>query len=74
MSDKIPSILKRRLDKARELATPVQERLEINRNLYKNIIQVDENYEWEYSLSDPHVFPMIRNYLSRANPSKTHIN
>jgi hypothetical protein len=73
MSDKIPSILKRRLEKARELATPAQERLEVNRNLYKNTINVDENYEWEYALSDPHVFPMMRNYLSRANPSKTHI-
>lgn len=73
MSDKLASLIKRRYQKAKELASDFHDRLEINRNLYKNQIYADDNYEWEYQLSDPHIWPLIRNYLSRANPAKTHV-
>lgn len=49
------------------------DKIEINRNLYKGILDVDEYYEWDYSLVDPHVFPLVRNYLSRSNPSMSNI-
>ena len=52
---------------------PVMDKIEINRNLYKGILNVDDYYEWDYSLVDPHVFPLVRNYLSRSNPSMSSI-
>ena len=51
----------------KEMMDPVFATREINRNLYKGFIAVDENYEWDYSLVDPQVFPIVRNYLSRSN-------
>jgi hypothetical protein len=65
----IPSILRRRYQKAKEISQYAFDRVEINRNLYKGILQTDDTYEWDYSLVDPHVFPLVRNYLSRSNPS-----
>lgn len=73
MSDKIASIVIRRYKKMRELNEDVVSRVEINKNLYRSKIEVDENYEWDYSLTDPHVFPIVRNYLSRSNPSNISI-
>ena len=69
----LPTIIYRRYNKAKEIFQPVVDKLEINRNLYKGIINVDDNYEWDYSLTDPHVFPLVRNYLSRSNPSMSNI-
>ena len=62
-------IIRRRYNKTKELSQGVFDKVEVNKNLYKGIINVDDSYEWEYSLVDPHVFPLVRNYLSRSNPT-----
>jgi hypothetical protein len=68
-------LIYRRYKKAQEIFEPVFEQIEINRNLYKGILNNDdETYEWDYSLVDPHVFPLVRNYLSRSNPSMSNIH
>lgn len=69
----IPSVMKRRYQKMKELSEDVFDRVEVNKNLYKGILIPDDTYEWDYSLTDPHVFPLVRNYLSRSNPSLTKI-
>ena len=66
-------IIKNRLNKAKELTQEVFDRVELNRNLYKGILQVDDTYEWDYSLVDQQVFPLIRNYIARSNPSMTKV-
>ncbi len=66
-------IVRQRYQKARDLFEPVADRVEVNRNLYKGYIDTTENYEWDYSLVDQQVFPLIRNYISRSNPAKTKI-
>jgi hypothetical protein len=65
----VPNIIRRRYNKSKELSMEVFEKVEINKNLYKGIINADDTYEWDYSLVDPHVFPLVRNYLSRSNPA-----
>lgn len=72
-SKKFAKILKHRYDKARELSEDVFNRVEVNRNLYKGYLQLDDAYEWDYSLVDQQVFPLIRNYIARSNPSMTKI-
>lgn len=69
----VSSIIRRRYDKCKELSAEVFEKAELNKNLYKGIINVDDTYEWEYSLVDNQVFPLVRNYLSRSNPSMSSI-
>lgn len=66
-------IIRNRLNKAQELTQEVFDRVELNRNLYKGILTVDDTYEWDYSLVDQQVFPLIRNYIARSNPSKTKV-
>lgn len=65
----LPDILRRRYQKTKELNQDAFDRVEINKNLYKGVLNTDDTYEWDYSLVDPHVFPLVRNYLSRSNPS-----
>jgi hypothetical protein len=72
-SKRFAKIIKHRYDKARELSEDVFNRIEVNRNLYKGYLQLDDAYEWDYSLVDQQVFPLIRNYISRSNPSMTKI-
>ena len=63
----VASIMRRRYDQVRNLFQEVGEKVEINRNLYRGYME--SNGEWEYSLVDPHVFPLVRNYMSRSNPA-----
>lgn len=65
----IADLIQRRYQKTKELSQDAFDKVEVNKNLYKGIINVDDTYEWDYSLVDPHVFPLVRNYLSRSNPS-----
>lgn len=73
MDKRYADIIVKRLNKGRELASDVFDRVELNRNLYKGILMIDDTYEWDYSLVDQQVFPLIRNYISRSNPSMTKI-
>lgn len=66
---KLPDIIRRRYNKCKTLSQEVFDNVEVNKNLYKGILNTDDDYEWDYSLVDPQVFPLVRNYLSRSNPS-----
>lgn len=70
---KYADILKNRYNKARALTLEVFDRVEVNRNLYKGYISTDDQYEWDYSLVDQQIFPLIRNYIARSNPSMTKV-
>ncbi len=70
---KTADIIRRRFSTIKDLTSDVFDRLEVNRNLYKGILNADDTYEWDYSLVDPHVFPLVRNYLSRSNPTMSSI-
>jgi len=71
--DKIAEIVTLRHNKMKELADPIFEEKQINRALYANEFHPDSSYEEDYTLSDSHVFPVIRNYMSRSNPANTKI-
>lgn len=70
---KFAEIIRHRTNKAKELSQEVFDRVELNRNLYKGILTLDDTYEWDYSLVDQQVFPLIRNYIARSNPSMTKV-
>ena len=66
-------VIRKKYQKCKELNQDAFDKVEINKNLYKGILNVDDNYDWDYSLVDPQVFPLVRNYLSRSNPSMSAI-
>ena len=68
-----PDIIRRKYNQCKDLNQDPFDRVEVNKNLYKGILNVDDNYDWDYSLVDPQVFPLVRNYLSRSNPSMSAI-
>ncbi|HOM78021.1 MAG TPA: hypothetical protein PLT50_02355 [bacterium] len=70
---RLAEITLNRYKKARDLCQPRFDAVEVNRNLYKGAINIDDTYEWDYSLVDQQVFPLIRNYISRSNPSMTKV-
>lgn len=70
---RIADLFRKRFNKARDLSIDVFDNVEVNRNLYRGYLQVDDSYEWDYALVDQQVFPLVRNYIARANPSKTQI-
>jgi hypothetical protein len=70
---KFAELTRQRYNKARELSQEVFDRVEVNRNLYRGFLQIDDTYEWDYSLVDQQIFPLIRNYISRSNPSNTKV-
>jgi hypothetical protein len=72
-TSKISDLIQRRYQKTKELTQDAFDKVEVNKNLYKGILNVDDTYEWDYSLVDPHVFPLVRNYLSRSNPTMSAI-
>lgn len=67
------SLVINRYKKILERDQDIFDEVEVNKNLYRNKIQADSSYEWDYSLSDPHVFPIVRNYIARSNMSNTKI-
>lgn len=66
-------VIRRRYNKCVDINREPFDRVEVNKNLYKGILNTDDNYEWDYSLVDPHLFPLVRNYLSRSNPAMSAI-
>lgn len=70
---KYAEIVRSRYTKAKNLMMSRFDAVEVNRNLYKGYLNTDDNYEWDYSLVDQQVFPLIRNYIARSNPSMTKI-
>lgn len=66
-------IIRRKLRKCQDINQDAFDRVEVNKNLYKGILNTDDNYEWDYSLVDPQVFPLVRNYLSRSNTNMSAI-
>ena len=68
-----PDIIRRKYQKCKEINQDAFDRVEVNKNLYKGVLNVDDNYEWDYNLVDPQVFPLVRNYLSRSNPTMSAI-
>lgn len=73
MSKSEASLVTGRYKKILERDQDIFDEVEVNKNLYRNKIQADSSYEWDYSLSDPHVFPIVRNYIARSNMSSTKI-
>lgn len=70
---KYSDIISKRYDKCKELAQDIFDKVEINRALYRSELNIDDTYEWDFTLTDPYVFPLVRNYSSRTNPSLTKI-
>src|SRR5689334_12751848 len=70
---KLAEIARKRFLKAKNLMQSRFDAVEVNRNLYKGYLNTDDTYEWDYSLVDQQVFPLIRNYIARSNPSMTKV-
>lgn len=53
--------------------TEIFDEVEVFKAMYRCKMDADESYPWEYQLTDPQIFPAIRNYLSRLNPAEARV-
>lgn len=74
MADKkLPQIIRDAYEKITTRDHQIFEDVEMFKNLYRSRMEVEEGYEYDYSLVDPHGFNIIRNYISRNNPANARI-
>lgn len=42
--------------------------------MYRSAMQFDDSYPWDYQLTDPLIFSLVRNIMSRLNPERMKID
>lgn len=52
----------------------VFDRVEQFKAMYRCKMTQDDNYPWEYQLTDPQIFPTVRAHLARMNPAEARIS
>lgn len=65
---KIANIIFSRYGKLRTAQQEIFDDVEFYHQLYRSALDWDETYPWDYALTDPVVFQLLRNYLARLNP------
>jgi hypothetical protein len=71
---KVASLIK---DRWNTLSTDIVDVLDRNAtytDMYKSILNFNENYPWDYTLVDPVIFQLLRTMMSRLNPEHAKIN
>lgn len=53
---------------------PVFDRVEQYKAMYHCEMTPDESYPWDYQLTDPQIFPIVRSYLARMNPAEARVS
>lgn len=70
---KIASIIRNRYLRLRDNHSPIFEKVEKYHQMYNAAVNFDDSWEWDYKLTDPVVFYLIRGMLSRLNPESFRI-
>lgn len=65
---KVAKIITSRASELENNQQDVFDRVEFYHKLYRSAMDYDESYPWDYTLTDPVIFYLIRNYMSRLNP------
>ena len=65
---KFANIIFTRFGKLRSAQQEIFDDVEFYHQLYRSALDWDESYPWDYALTDPVVFQLMRNYLARLNP------
>ena len=71
---KIAGLIKDRWNVLSSDARDVLDRNATYTDMYRSILNFDENYPWDYQLVDPAVFQLIRTMMSRLNPENARVN
>lgn len=65
---KIASIIRNRYNKLHDDHSPIFEAVERYHQMYRAEVDFDDSWEWDYNLTDPVVFYLIRSLMARLNP------
>jgi hypothetical protein len=66
--NRIAQIVQSRFTKLHGDQTDIFDQVEIYHQMYQTWMTEDEAYPWDYQLTDPVVFALIRNTMARLNP------
>jgi hypothetical protein len=70
---KIAERIKSRFKSLNSDQTPIFDKIEQFKAMYHCEMTPDESYPWDYQLTDPQIFPIVRSHLSRMNPAEARI-
>ena len=65
---KISNIIYSRFSKLKTNQQEIFDDIGFYHQLYRAALDYDDTYPWDYALTDPVVFQLLRNYLARLNP------
>lgn len=68
------SIIRNRFSSLKTTHTEFFDNADAFYQMYRSAMQQDEAYPWDYQLTDPLIFSLIRNIMSRLNPEKMKID
>jgi hypothetical protein len=71
---RIAEIIRKRFSTLNTNQTEVFDRVEQYKAMYRCIMEPDESYPWDYQLTDPQIFPIMRAHLARMNPAEARVS
>lgn len=71
---KIAETIQKRYNTLNSNQSEIFDRVEQFKAMYRCEMEPDESYPWDYQLTDPQIFPMMRSYLARMNPHEARIS
>lgn len=72
--NRIAQIVQSRFTKLHGEQTDIFDQVEVYHQMYQAFMTEDEAYPWDYQLTDPVVFALMRNTMARLNPDHYKVN
>lgn len=70
---KIAEIVRKRFTTLNANQQDIFEKVEMYNQMYRSINDESESWEWDYNLTDPVIFYLMRNMLARLNPENMNV-
>lgn len=70
---RMASIVESRYSSLKGKQADLFNQVEQYRQMYRSFMTSSDAYPWDYQLTDPQIFPLMRAYLARLNPSEAKV-
>lgn len=70
----IAEAIKSRYDHLKNEQQDIFDDTEVFKAMYRCKMEQDDDYPWEYQLTDPQIFPIVRSHLARLNPAEARVS
>lgn len=71
---KLGEIIQKRYNNLKNNQQEIFDEVEQYKAMYRAKMTPDESYPWDFQLTDPQIFPIVRSHLARMNPAEARIS